>query len=298
MYAAIDALADKLDRQVVKHKEKRNGHRHPPRAETPAVAAPAWWHGADRSGPAHQRALRGNDAQRRRRQCETRQHEWPARVDAAQLHRQVRPDGAGQTQPEQRQPHEPRLLGSRGMPADQRQRRRAQRRRADRPDDGDAQKHERRRLRRNERHCEKRGTRQQRHREHDVPEPPDDARDAVAGHTHRIVGQHEDQLVEHQDPDHPLPGNARLRGELRQVDHVDRPAQRKEELHDAEVEADHGRQAYGRAGLGALSFRRCPLVRAARSQGGVKFPTGGDGDSFRTSPRAPGLSRDQGQQIR
>lgn len=28
MYAAIDALADKLDRQVVKYKEKRNGHRH------------------------------------------------------------------------------------------------------------------------------------------------------------------------------------------------------------------------------------------------------------------------------
>jgi putative sigma-54 modulation protein len=30
MYAAIDALADKLDRQVVKYKEKRNGHRHAP----------------------------------------------------------------------------------------------------------------------------------------------------------------------------------------------------------------------------------------------------------------------------
>ena len=28
MYAAIDALADKLDRQVLKHKEKRNGRRH------------------------------------------------------------------------------------------------------------------------------------------------------------------------------------------------------------------------------------------------------------------------------
>src|SRR5215831_2147358 len=27
MYAAIDCLADKLDRQVLKHKEKRNGHR-------------------------------------------------------------------------------------------------------------------------------------------------------------------------------------------------------------------------------------------------------------------------------
>jgi putative sigma-54 modulation protein len=28
MYAAIDALADKLDRQVLRHKEKRNGNRH------------------------------------------------------------------------------------------------------------------------------------------------------------------------------------------------------------------------------------------------------------------------------
>tara|TARA_B110000305_G_scaffold66317_1_gene74184 strand:- start:533 stop:820 length:288 start_codon:yes stop_codon:yes gene_type:complete len=26
MYAAIDALADKLDRQIIKHKEKRRGH--------------------------------------------------------------------------------------------------------------------------------------------------------------------------------------------------------------------------------------------------------------------------------
>ena len=26
MYAAIDALADKLDRQLIKHKEKRNAH--------------------------------------------------------------------------------------------------------------------------------------------------------------------------------------------------------------------------------------------------------------------------------
>jgi putative sigma-54 modulation protein len=28
MYAAIDVLMDKLDRQVIKHKEKRNGHRY------------------------------------------------------------------------------------------------------------------------------------------------------------------------------------------------------------------------------------------------------------------------------
>src|ERR1700687_775887 len=41
MYAAIDALADKLDRQVLKHKEKRNGHRHDitpvKRVATPAL---------------------------------------------------------------------------------------------------------------------------------------------------------------------------------------------------------------------------------------------------------------------
>ena len=32
MYAAIDALADKLDRQVLRHKEKTNGQRHEPAA--------------------------------------------------------------------------------------------------------------------------------------------------------------------------------------------------------------------------------------------------------------------------
>lgn len=40
MYAAIDALADKLDRQVLKHKEKSNGHRHDLRP-VKRVAAPA-----------------------------------------------------------------------------------------------------------------------------------------------------------------------------------------------------------------------------------------------------------------
>jgi len=51
MYAAIDALIDKLDRQVLKHKEKREVHRHEGAAikrdvaeseghPTPAVGAP------------------------------------------------------------------------------------------------------------------------------------------------------------------------------------------------------------------------------------------------------------------
>ncbi len=33
LYAAIDILADKLDRQVLKYKEKQNGHSHEKRAE-------------------------------------------------------------------------------------------------------------------------------------------------------------------------------------------------------------------------------------------------------------------------
>jgi putative sigma-54 modulation protein len=42
MYAAIDALADKLDRQVLKYKEKRNGHRRDPvPARSRSRAAPA-----------------------------------------------------------------------------------------------------------------------------------------------------------------------------------------------------------------------------------------------------------------
>ena len=39
MYAAIDALADKLDRQVLRYKEKRNGHRHQPAEIKRAAAA-------------------------------------------------------------------------------------------------------------------------------------------------------------------------------------------------------------------------------------------------------------------
>src|ERR1700704_3189888 len=39
MYAAIDALADKLDRQVLRHKEKANGHRHEPAVTKRAVPA-------------------------------------------------------------------------------------------------------------------------------------------------------------------------------------------------------------------------------------------------------------------
>ena len=38
LYAAIDAMADKLDRQVLKHKEKRESHRHEGAAKRDGVA--------------------------------------------------------------------------------------------------------------------------------------------------------------------------------------------------------------------------------------------------------------------
>ena len=46
MYAAIDALADKLDRQVLKYKEQRRNHR----ADTAAVARSVPGPGAEGSG--------------------------------------------------------------------------------------------------------------------------------------------------------------------------------------------------------------------------------------------------------
>ena len=52
MYAAIDALADKLDRQVVKYKEKRNGSRHAPVAVKRAASAAAAGPVARRRKPA------------------------------------------------------------------------------------------------------------------------------------------------------------------------------------------------------------------------------------------------------
>ena len=55
MYAAIDALVDKLDRQVLKHKEKRNGR--PARSGSRGAPQP---HGAGQAPevamiPRHQR---------------------------------------------------------------------------------------------------------------------------------------------------------------------------------------------------------------------------------------------------
>ena len=54
MYAAIDVLADKLDRQVLKHKEKRESHRHEGPAKRDGGAA-----GAAEATPAARRAPGG-----------------------------------------------------------------------------------------------------------------------------------------------------------------------------------------------------------------------------------------------
>ena len=59
MYAAIDALADKLDRQVLKHKEKRELHRHEGAAikRDGAADGGAPAAGSGRAGRAHRRRV-------------------------------------------------------------------------------------------------------------------------------------------------------------------------------------------------------------------------------------------------
>src|SRR4029079_15780967 len=66
------------------------------------------------------------------------------------------------------------------------------------------------------------------------------ASEALAHAVDPEAGDHvhdgEYRLVGDQAPGHPALVDARLRGELRQVEHVDRPGRREEELDDAEVE--------------------------------------------------------------
>jgi hypothetical protein len=93
-------------------------------------------------------------------------------------------------------------------------------------------------LRRDQRQGDERRARQQRDQQHHVSHAADNPRAAIRGDAHRVVREHEDQLVEDQDPDHRLLGDAGLRCELRQEDHVDRPGQREEELDHREVETD------------------------------------------------------------
>ena len=69
-------------------------------------------------------------------------------------------------------------------------------------------------------------------------DPADDARDAIGGSAGGEVGEDEHELVGHQDPTCCRLGHAGLLDQLRQVDDVDDPAPREQELDDAEVDAE------------------------------------------------------------
>jgi len=74
-------------------------------------------------------------------------------------------------------------------------------------------------------------------------EPADDAGDTIGEHAGGVIDEHEDELIGHQDRRRGLLAEAGPRRELRQVDDVDDPGRREEELDDAEVEADSRRHA-------------------------------------------------------
>jgi hypothetical protein len=70
------------------------------------------------------------------------------------------------------------------------------------------------------------------------PEATQSGGNAIGGNADGKIHQGEDQLVGHQDPDHPLLVDARLRQQLRQVNDIHRPAADEKELDQAEVDTD------------------------------------------------------------
>ena len=75
----------------------------------------------------------------------------------------------------------------------------------------------------------------QRDRRDPMAEPANHARDFVGGDPHGEVGHREDRLIEHQDVDDCAGGNADRGGEPRQIDGIDGPAEREDELQHGKV---------------------------------------------------------------
>ena len=68
-----------------------------------------------------------------------------------------------------------------------------------------------------------------------MTEPADQPRHLVGGDPHGEVGDREDRLVEHQDVDDRAGGDAGGRREPRQIDGIDGPAEREDELQHGKV---------------------------------------------------------------
>ena len=151
----------------------------------------------------------------------------------------------------------------RGVAPEQRPRRRAQRRRGHGPDHKGQQ--ENCGAGAGESHPHERDARN----DGDAEDPAAVAREAGAHAVDPEAGDHvhhrEHRLVGDQDPRHPALVDAGLRGELRQVEDVDRPGRREEELDDAEVErepvADCGLNCSSTSMLKPLERRLVSLAR-------------------------------------
>ena len=68
-----------------------------------------------------------------------------------------------------------------------------------------------------------------------MAEPADQPRHLVGGNPHGEVGDREDRLVEHQDVDDGAGGDAGGSREPRQIDGIDGPAEREDELQHGKV---------------------------------------------------------------
>ncbi len=193
------------------------------------------WRSGHRAGQMLLRPVHGTDGDD---QGDRGQRKGQVRIDAAQAHRQVGRSGAGDAHTEQGQRRQPRQLGRRNIFAQQRHGWRAQGRGGHGPD-GDQRQEQQRRARR-------RGQRQQQegragHRRDDYQQPTEttqNALHAVGGNAQREIHQGEDDLVGHQDVDHPFLFDAGLHRELRQEDDIHRPATDKQELYRGEINAD------------------------------------------------------------
>ncbi len=107
-----------------------------------------------------------------------------------------------------------------------------------------------------------------------MAEPADQARDLVGGNPHGEVGDREDRLIEHQDEDDGAAGNADRSRKPRQIDAINRPAEREHELKYGKIEFRWHREwdasvylaVSERRGNSASVYSRCFLSRLSDSK--------------------------------
>jgi hypothetical protein len=157
----------------------------------------------------------------------------------AQHHAEIGRYGSGQTVAKHRKRRQKRDRGFCTVPAEQRQRRRAQCRGRDGPDHDQCDQPDVSAAAdaRYKRHGDKGRAGERSQRANERAEPADDGGDPVGRNPHRGIGDGEDRLVQHQNQDDGGRRDPHLGGEHRQIDQVRGPAQREHQLQNREIDA-------------------------------------------------------------